>query len=107
MFTPQLAQADRQKILDAYAKRGRFGTTVEPKIVRLDQNRVDVVFEINEGAATLVSRISFVGNHAFGESRLREVISSREQAFYRFLSTSDTYDPARVNSTRSCCAAST
>ena len=96
VFTPELAQSDRQKILDAYAKRGRFGTTVEPKIIKLDQNRVDVVFEINEGNSTLVSRISFVGNHAFGESRLREVITSREQAFYRFLSSSDTYDPARV-----------
>ena len=97
VFTPELAQADRQKILDAYAKRGRFGATVEPKIIRLDSNRVDVVFEINDGTSTLVSRISFVGNHAFGESRLREVISSREEAFYRFLSNSDTYDPARVD----------
>ncbi len=97
VFTPELAQSDRQKILDAYAKRGRFGTTVEPKIIRLDQNRVNVVFEINEGSSTLISRISFVGNHAFGESRLREVVSSREEAFYRFLSNSDTYDPARID----------
>ncbi len=97
VFTPELAQADRQKILDAYAKRGRFGATVEPKVIRLDQNRVDVVFEINDGTSTLVSRISFVGNHAFGESRLREIISSREEAIYRFLSSSDTYDPARID----------
>ncbi len=97
VFTPELAQADRQKILDAYAKRGRFGATVEPKIIQLGQNRVDVVFEINDGSATLVSRISFVGNHAFSESRLREVVTSREEAFYRFLSSSDTYDPARVD----------
>ncbi len=96
VFTPELAQADRQKILDAYAKKGRFGATVEPKIIRLDQNRVDVVFEINDGSSTLISRIAIVGNHAFGESRLREIISSREQAFYRFLSSSDTYDPARI-----------
>ena len=96
VFTPELAQADRQKILDAYAKKGRYGATVEPKIIRLDQNRVDVVFEINDGSSTLISRIAFVGNHAFGESRLREIISTREQAFYRFLSSSDTYDPARI-----------
>ncbi len=70
---------------------------MEPKIIRLDQNRVDVVFEINDGTSTLISRIAFVGNHAFGESRLREIISSREQAFYRFLSSSDTYDPARID----------
>ena len=97
VFTPQLAAADRQRLVDLYAKRGRFAATVEPKIIRIDQNRVDVVFEINEGETTLVSRIAFVGNHAFSENRLREVINTREQAIYRLLSTSDEYDPERVN----------
>ena len=97
VFTPALAQIDRQKILDEYAKKGRFGARVEPKIIQLDQNRVDLVFEINEGASTYVSRIAFVGNKAFSESRLKEIIGSREEAFWRFLSSSDTYDPERVN----------
>jgi outer membrane protein insertion porin family len=97
VYTAQAAQSDRQRILDAYAKRGRFGATVEPKIIRLDKNRVDVVFEISDGSATLVSRIAFVGNHKFGEDRLRQVIDTREQAFYRILSNSDSYDPERVN----------
>ncbi len=97
VFTPQLAQADRQRLLDLYARRGRFAATVVPKVIRLDQNRVDVVFEINEGDTTLVSRIAFVGNRAFSESRLREVINSREQAFYRILSSSDQYDPEKIN----------
>jgi outer membrane protein insertion porin family len=97
VFTPALAQADRQRILDLYARRGRFDARVEPKIIRLEQNRVDVVFEINEGESTLVSRIAFVGNHAFDEDRLREVVNSREERFWRFLSTSDSYDPERVN----------
>ncbi len=97
VYTPQLAQADRQRILDLYAGAGRFAATVEPKVVRRDQNRADVVFEINEGDATLVSRIAFVGNRAFSENRLREVVASREQAFYRILSSSDQYDPERVS----------
>lgn len=97
VFTPAVAAADRQRILDLYGRRGRFGATVEPKIIQLDQNRVDVVFEVIEGDATLVSRIAFVGNKAFSESRLKEVVGSREQAWYRFLSSSDTYDPDRLN----------
>lgn len=97
VFTPELAQADRQRILNAYAKAGRYAATVDPKIIRLDQNRVDVVFEINEGATTLVSRIAVIGNHAFSEGRLREVIASREEAFWRFLTNADQYDPERVN----------
>jgi outer membrane protein insertion porin family len=97
VFTPAMAQADRQRILDLYARRGRFAASVEPKIIKLEQNRVDVVFEIREGDETLVSRIAIVGNHAFSEGRLKEVIGSREEAWWRFLSTSDSYDPDRVN----------
>jgi outer membrane protein insertion porin family len=97
VFTPALAQADRQRILDEYAKHGRYDARVEPKIIKLDQNRVDVVFEINDGDSTLISRIAFVGNHAFSEGRLKEIINSRQEAWWRFLSTSDSYDPDRVN----------
>jgi outer membrane protein insertion porin family len=97
VFTPGMAQADRQRILDLYARQGRFAARVDPKIIRLPENRVDVVFEINDGASTLISRIAFVGNHAFSEGRLREVVGSREEAWWRFLSTSDSYDPDRVN----------
>jgi outer membrane protein insertion porin family len=96
VFTPALAQADRQRILDLYARRGRFGARVEPKIIEQPQNRVDVVFEINEGDSTLISRIAFVGNKAFSESTLRDVVGSRETAWWRFLSSSDTYDPDRT-----------
>ena len=69
---PALAEADRQRIHDLYAKRGRFAASVEPKLIQLDQNRVDVVFQIKDGDAALVSTINFVGNSAFSDSRLRE-----------------------------------
>jgi outer membrane protein insertion porin family len=97
VFTPQQAQADRQRILDLYARRGRFAAQVEPKIIQLDQNRVDVVFEVSEGETALVTRVSFVGNTAFSDSRLRDVIATREQAWFRLLSSSDIFDPERLN----------
>ncbi len=96
VFTPAAAQTDRQRILEIYARRGRFGATVEPKIIELDQNRVDVVFEISEGNVALVSRIGFVGNESYSDSRLKEIVATREQAWYRLLSTSDNYDPDRL-----------
>ena len=98
VFTASLADADRRHILDLYAKRGYFNAGVEPKIVRLDQNRVDVVFQIDDGQVTLVSKIAVVGNKAFSQSRLTDVIDSREQRWWRFLSSSDQYDPERLNS---------
>jgi outer membrane protein insertion porin family len=96
VFTPALAEGDRQHILDMYAKRGYYDATVEPKIIKLDQNRVDVVFQINDGSATLISKIVVNGNKAFSEDRLTEVINSRESRWWRFLSTSDQYDPERL-----------
>ena len=97
VFTPQAAQADRSRVLDLYASRGRLSATVEPKIIRLDQNRVDVVFEVNEGEVALVSRINFVGNRTYSDSRLKEIVATREAAWYRPFSSSDTYDPERLN----------
>lgn len=97
VFTAAMADADRRHILDLYAKRGYYNASVEPKIVRLEQNRVDVVFQIDDGQVTLVSKIAIVGNRAFSQSRLTDVIDSREQRWWRFLSTSDQYDPERLN----------
>ena len=96
VFTTPVAEADRLKILGLYAKRGYYDATVEPRIIRLDQNRVDVVFQVNDGSATLISKIVVNGNKAFSEDRLTEVINSRESRWWRFLSTSDQYDPERL-----------
>ncbi len=97
VFTAAMIEADRQKILDLYAKKGNFDATVTPQIIRQDQNRVDVVFQVAEGPTAYISKIAIVGNHAFSESRLIDAISSREERWWRFLSTSDQYDPERLN----------
>jgi outer membrane protein insertion porin family len=96
VFTPVLAETDRQHILDMYAKKGYYDATVEPKIIHLDQNRVDVVFQVNDGSATLISKIVVTGNKEFSQDRLTEVINSRESRWWRFLSSSDQYDPERL-----------
>ncbi|MGE5517286.1 MAG: outer membrane protein assembly factor BamA [Bacteroidota bacterium] len=96
VYTRTKVQSDVKRILDLYRRNGRFGATVEPKIIQLEQNRVDLVFEINEGEPTYVKRINFVGNHKYGDSRLREVLMTKEERWYRFFSSDDTYDPDRV-----------
>ena len=96
VYTQPRVQADVKRILDLYRRSGRFAATVEPKIIRLDQNRVNLVFEINEGDVTEVRRIDFVGNKVFSDSDLRDEIVTTESAFYRFLTNTDTYDPDRL-----------
>lgn len=97
VFTRAKAQADTQRLIDIYRRSGRFSSTVEPKVIELDQNRVDLVFEIAEGPVTDIQQINFVGNVAFDDGDLRGEISTRESRWWRFLSSSDRYDPDRLN----------
>jgi len=97
VFTRARVQADVERILTIYRRGGRYNASVEPKVIRLDQGRVDLVFEINEGDVTGLQRISFVGNVHFSDGTLRGKIRTVESAWYRFLSSDDRYDPDRVN----------
>ena len=96
VFTRTKAQRDAQRLLEIYRRSGRFAARVEPKVVILEQNRVDLVFEINEGPKTKIRTINFVGNRVYSDSDLRDEISSREEAFWRFFSAAETYDPDRL-----------
>jgi len=96
IFTRTKVQSDVQRILTLYRQSGRFAATVEPKVIQLPQNRVDVVFEINEGPVTSVEKIRFIGNEAFSDGTLREVIRTKQSRWWRFLSSDDTYDPDRL-----------
>ncbi|WP_286704309.1 outer membrane protein assembly factor BamA [Acidiphilium sp. 37-64-53] len=96
VFTAGDAATATKAILGLYAKRGHYSTTVVPEIVKLPENRVNVVFKCHDGTQTLISRINFIGNHEYGQGKLREVISSRQDAWYRFLSDSDQYNSERV-----------
>ncbi len=97
VFTRAKVQADVKRILELYRRSGRFNATVEPKIIQLEQNRVDLVFEIHEGSTTGIRAITFVGNEHYSDGSLREVIRTKESAWFRFLSSDDRYDPDRVN----------
>lgn len=97
VFTRTRVQQDVQRILDIYRVTGRFAATVEPKVIRLDQNRVDLVFEIDEGPLTTIRHVSFVGNKRFDDDDLRSVIQTKEYAWWAFLTTTDTYDPDRLS----------
>ena len=96
VFTRARVQADAQRIMEIYRRSGRFAVIVEPKVVRLPQNRVDLIFEIEEGDLTTIRKISFIGNERFSDGDLREVIQTTESAWYRFLTSNDTYDPDRL-----------
>ncbi len=96
VYTATRVQSDMKRILDVYRRSGRFAARVEPKVIQLEQNRVDLVFEINEGAETGIRRIMFVGNEHFSDGSLQNVITTSESKWWAVFSTSDTYDPDRL-----------
>jgi outer membrane protein insertion porin family len=96
IYTRTKIQNDVQRILTLYRRLGRFAVTVEPKVIQLPQNRVDLIFEINEGELTEISNIRFVGNKEFDDDDLRSVVQTKESRWYRILSSDDVYDPDRL-----------
>lgn len=96
IFTRAKVQSDTKRILDLYRRKGKYSARVEPKMVTLDDNRVDLVYEIEEGPEALVRDIRFIGNEQFTSSQLRDAVMTEETAWYKFLSSSDTYDQDRL-----------
>lgn len=95
IFTRSKARADVARIIELYRRQGRFAASVQPKIVQLDQNRVDVVFEIDEGPKSKVRRINIIGNTKYSDGDLRGEMATREAKWFRFFGSNDTYDPDR------------
>jgi outer membrane protein insertion porin family len=95
-----MVQSDVQRIVDVYHHSGRFDVRVEPKIIELPNNRVDLVFEVTEGQKTAVRQITFVGNRTFGKTRLKDVIKTTESGLLSFLKSTDIYDADRVEADR-------
>ena len=96
VFTRAKAQADVQRILAVYQRQGRFAASVQPKLIETDNGRVNVVFEITEGQATKVKSISFVGNRAFSDGQLRDIITTIQSGLFDFLKGTNIYDPDRL-----------
>jgi outer membrane protein insertion porin family len=93
-------QADVQRIIDIYHRSGRFDVTVTPQMIERPNNRVDLIFMVNEGEKTGVKNIVFVGNKAYSAWRLKEVIKTSESNWLSFLQTTDVYDPDRLEADR-------
>lgn len=85
------------KVQNIYKRLGFFSTYVEPKLIRLEQNRVNLVFEIKEGLEAKIKKINFIGNKEFSDSTLSDVIYSEESRWYKFWGSGDKFDQDRLN----------
>lgn len=96
IFTRSKVRADVARIIELYKRQGRFAASVEPKMVMLEQNRVDIVFEISEGPKSKVRQINIIGNEKFGDGKLRGEMVTKQARFFRLFSSGTSYDPDRL-----------
>lgn len=96
VYSPSQAEEDAANIAEAYRQRGRIAATVEPRIIRRDGNRVDLVFEVTEGKVAEIERLSFVGNRAFSDRRLRQVLETKQAGLLRQIIQRDTFVAERL-----------
>jgi outer membrane protein insertion porin family len=97
LLTKDKVQFEVRRILEIYKHKGYFAAKVSPKIIKLDQNRVDVVFEVQEGVIAKIRAIKFVGNHRYSRDRLKSIITTTESAWWKFFSNTDVYDPNKLD----------
>lgn len=96
IFTRTAVRQDVARIVELYRRQGRFAARIEPKMVSLDQNRVDVVFEIDEGPKSKVRAINIIGNNVFSDGKLREQMVTKQARLTRFMSSNTSYDQDRL-----------
>ncbi len=96
IYTKAAVQEDVQRLANIYRRSGRFNAEIVPKVILKDQNRVDLVFEIDEAEVTRIKAVNFLGNFAYDDDDLRSVVRSAEEEWYNVLSSDDSYDPDRI-----------
>ncbi|MEM9580241.1 MAG: POTRA domain-containing protein, partial [Pseudomonadota bacterium] len=96
VFNPTTAERDAAAIAEVYSVQGRLTATVNPRIIRRSNNRVDLVFEIFEGGLTEIERIGFVGNQVYSDGRLRRVLETKQAGLLRAFVKKDTFVPDRI-----------
>lgn len=97
VLTRTKVRNDLERLQEIYRLSGRFAAQIDPKVIQLDQNRVNLVFEISEGPETRIRKVTFIGNKHFDDGKLERVVSSKETRWYRFITSNDKYDPDRLS----------
>ena len=97
IFTRTAVRQDVGRIVELYRRQGRFAAVIEPKMVSLDQNRVDVVFEVTEGPKSKVRQINIIGNEVFSDDKIRGQMATKQARLFRFFASGTSYDQDRLN----------
>lgn len=92
VFSSQKLQDDINRLRTLYARKGFYEAKITPQMIKVDQNRINLVYEIAEGDEARIGEIKFIGNNSFANSELKSILASQEKKWYRFFSSTDVYD---------------
>ena len=81
-LSPAFVQGDVTQIIAQYRQHGYFDVRVDPKTIKINDARVNLVFEIKEGDKLAVRKILFAGNSAFAANKLNGVDQDRSNEFF-------------------------
>ena len=96
VYSRSKVKKDIQRMLTLYQRSGRLSTEINPKLEMLENNRVNLVYEISESDVAKVSKIIILGNEVFSSSKIKSIMKTKEKTFLRLLSSSDNYDPDKL-----------
>ena len=74
VFAPKTLENDVAELQTVYKNSGRILASIQPKVINLPDNRVNLVFEIYEGNVVEIEKINFVGNRKFSDRKLRGIL---------------------------------
>ena len=96
VYSRSKVKKDIERMLSLYQRAGRLSTEINPKLEMLDNNRVNLTYEISESDVAKVSNIIILGNSVFPTNKLKSIMKTKERTLLRFLSSSDNYDPDKL-----------
>lgn len=96
IYTKSRVQSDTRRVLALYQSKGFYNVRVDPQLIQLPDNRVNVAFQISESDKTTIDEINFVGNKSLSADRLRGTMVTKQKAWWNPFGHNNTYDPDRL-----------
>ena len=96
-FIESFLSKDINIIKNLYSSLGYNFSNINPKIRKIDDRSLDLVFEIERGDITKISKISFSGEKKLRDKRLRDIVASQEDKFWKVISRNTKFSENLVN----------
>ena len=96
VFSRSRVKEDVKRLLELYQRSGRLSATIDPSVELLDNNRINLIYKINEAKVSKVSKISIIGNKAFNDKEIKKIMTTKAPSLLKFWSSGGQYDPDRI-----------